>query len=157
MNNSWLIIGTITFLITTGASFLKPKDVEWYQRLRRPRWLVFEGLIPVIWTVIFICGAWSANLIWEINPGSFPSWLLMAFYLLLEIIIVIYPPTALWSHNLQLATFVGGLGCVLGAILTFIVWGISGSAALLLIPYLLWSPIGTYITWEIGRLNPEYA
>jgi tryptophan-rich sensory protein len=26
-------------------------------------------------------------------------------------------------------------------------------AALLLVPYLLWSPIGTLVTWQMQRLN----
>jgi tryptophan-rich sensory protein len=29
----------------------------------------------------------------------------------------------------------------------------SGPAVLLLIPYLLWSPIGTLVTWQMQRLN----
>ena len=26
-------------------------------------------------------------------------------------------------------------------------------AALLLVPYLLWSPVGTFVTWRMERLN----
>jgi len=41
------------------------------------------------------------------------------------------------------------------------VWGValvvllpqSRSAVLLLIPYLLWSPVGTLVTWQMQRLN----
>jgi tryptophan-rich sensory protein len=37
--------------------------------------------------------------------------------------------------------------------LTLVVAGSSQSAALLLIPYLLWSPVGTLVTWQMQRLN----
>lgn len=153
MVRSWLVIGIVTFVVALGANILRPKDIKWFARLRRPKWLTFERLIPIIWTIIFICGAWSAYIVWESNPGNSRTWLLMGFYLLLEITIVLYSPITLWTHNLKLGTIVGGLGFVLGLILTFIVWPISGWAALLLLPYLLWSPIGTYTTWEINRLN----
>jgi translocator protein len=42
-----------------------------------------------------------------------------------------------------------------GLVLAMIVWSISQSAALLLVPDLLWSPIGTYTTREMIDLNPE--
>ena len=50
---------------------------------------------------------------------------------------------------------IGGTGFVIALLLAIALLGISTSAALLLLPYLLWSPIGTYTTWEMGRLNPQ--
>lgn len=85
--------------------------------------------------------------------GSLKGWLIMAFYLLLEIVIIAYVPVTLRSRNLKLGTGVGLVGFVLGTLLTLLVWQISGWSALLLVPYLLWSPIGSYTTWAIARLN----
>lgn len=155
MIKSWMVIGAVTFLVALGSSFLRPKDVKWFRRLQRPRWLTFEPLIPVIWTIVFICGAWSAYIVWESDPGSTKTWWLMAFYLLVEGTIVAYSPVLLWTRSLKAGTIVGGVGFVLGLILALTVWPISGWAALLLLPYLIWSPIGTYTTWEMDRLNPN--
>ncbi|MEB3336883.1 MAG: tryptophan-rich sensory protein [Leptolyngbyaceae bacterium] len=157
MIKSWMVIGAVTFLVALGSSFLKPADVRWFGRLRRPDWLVFEPAIPIIWTIIFICGAWSAYIVWEAAPGSAKTWWLMGSYLLLEVVIVLYPPITLWLRSLKTGTLVGGIGTIIGLILTLVVWQVSGWAALLLVPYLLWSPIGTYTTWEMARLNPESA
>jgi translocator protein len=153
MIQSWMIIGAVTFLVALGSSILKPQDVKWFARLRRPRWLTFEFLIPIIWTIVFICGAWSAYIVWERSQ----NWGLMAFYLLVEVAIVLYSPVMLWTRSLRVGTFIGGFGSVLGLILTFLVWQVSGWAALLLVPYLVWSPIGTYTTWEMSKLNPGSA
>ena len=157
MLKSWMVIGGVAFFIAFASSILRPKDIKWFSRLQRPRWLTFEALIPVIWTVVLICGAWSAYIIWERDPGSSKTWLLMGAYALLEVAIVLYSPVTLWLRSLKAGTIVGGIGVVIGLVLTFAVWPISGWAALLLVPYLLWSPIGTYTTWEMGRLNPESA
>lgn len=151
MIKSWMVIGAVTVVVALAANILRPKDVKWFLRLRRPHWLTFEALIPVIWTVVFICGAWSAYIVWERTQ----NWGLMAFYLLLEIVIVAYSPATLWSRSLRLGTFVGGTGVVLGIILALLVLLISGWAAALLLPYLIWSPIGTYTTWELYKLNPD--
>jgi tryptophan-rich sensory protein len=152
-----MVIGAVTFLVALASNILRPKDVKWFARLRRPRWLTFEPLIPLIWIVILIAGAWSAYIVWERDPGSSKTWSLMIAYLLLELAIVLYSPVTLWLRSLKAGTLVGGIGVIIGLILTLAVWQVSGWAALLLVPYLLWSPIGTYTTWIMGKLNPESA
>lgn len=157
MIQSWMVIAGVTVLVVLGANLLSPRDGQWFRRLRRPRWLVFEPLIPAIWTIVFISGARSAYLVWERDPGSDRTGWLMLFYLVLEIVIVAYNPITLRTRNLTLGTWVGGIGFLLGVILFLLVGRISGQAALLLLPYLLWSPIGTYTTWVLGRLNPAFT
>ncbi len=157
MIKSWMVIGGVTVLVALGSLLFKPRDIQWGKHLSRPKWLVFEPAIPVIWTVIFICGTASAILIWEKDPGSLRTWLLMGFYLLLEIVTVAYIPTTLRLRSLRVGTILGGAGAILGVLLTLAVLPISGSAALLLLPYVIWSPIGAYTTWEMIQLNPDAA
>ncbi|WP_445626249.1 TspO/MBR family protein [Nostoc sp. DSM 114167] len=154
---SWIIIGAVTFLVALGSFFITPRDVKWFANLSRPRWLVFEPLIPVIWTVIFICGAASAYIVWEKNPGSLITWLLMALYLLVEIITVAYIPTMLRFRSLKVGEVLGLIGLISGVVLAICVLPISLIAALLLLPYLVWTPIGTYTTDELKELNPQDA
>ena len=151
---SWIIIGAVTFFVALGSFFITPRDVKWFANLSRPRWLVFEPLIPVIWTVIFICGAASAYIVWEKNPGGIITWLLMALYLLVEIITVAYIPVMLRFRSLKVGEVLGLIGLISGVILAICVLPISLMAALLLLPYLIWTPIGTYTTDELKELNP---
>lgn len=157
MIKSWMVIGAVTFLVALGSNLITPKDIKWFKRLQRPRWLTFEFAIPIIWTIVFICGAWSAYIVWEKDPGSSRTWWLMGFYLLVEIAIVAYNPVMLRLRSLKAGTIVGGIGAILGVLLALAVLPISGWAALLLLPYIIWSPIGTYTTWEMMHLNPESA
>lgn len=157
MIKSWMVIGGVTLLVALTGNFITPRDIKWFKRLRRPSWLTFEAAIPLIWTVVFICGAWSAYNVWETDPGSPRTWFLMGFYLLVELVTCAYNPMMLRLRSLKVGTIVGGIGAVLGIILTLVVLSISGWAALLLLPYIIWSPIGTYTTWEMARLNPGDA
>ncbi|MBD1840300.1 TspO/MBR family protein [Coleofasciculus sp. FACHB-64] len=150
---SWMVIGGVTLLVAMGSNIITPNDVKWFKRLQRPRWLTFEPLIPLIWTVVFICGAWSAYIVWERTK----NWGLMAFYLLVEIAIVAYNPMMLRLRSLKVGTIIGAIGSVLGLILAVTVLPISGWASLLLVPYVLWSPIGTFTTWKMMQLNPGDA
>lgn len=157
MIKSWMVIGGVVILVALGANIMTPGDRKWFKRLQRPRWLTFEALIPLIWTTIFICGAWSAYIVWEKNPGTTQTWWLMGLYLLLEIVTIAYTPVMFRLRSLKVGTIIGGIGFIISIILTLIVLQISGWAALLLVPYLLWSPIGTYTTWAMIRLNPQDA
>lgn len=155
MLNSWLIIGVITTLVALGTFFFKPRDIPWAAKLDRPKWLFFEPAIPFIWMVVFFCGAWSAGLVWHNEPGTLRTWLLMALYLLIEVVTVAYIPVTLRSRSLAIGTFLGGLGVVLAIALAVMVKQQSTEAFLLLVPYLLWSPVGTYTTGRMIDLNPE--
>jgi translocator protein len=150
-----IIIGGVTVLVAFGSFLIRPRDIPWAKQLDRPKWLVFEPAIPLIWTVIFACGAWSAVQIWTRDPGSLQTWLLMAGYLLVETVTVAYIPATLRLRSLAIGTGLGALGAVLGVALALIVWPLSNQAALLLLPYILWSPIGTITTRRMIDLNPE--
>lgn len=152
---SWLAIGIVTLIVPlTLNRFISSRDFRWFKRLRRPDWLTFEGAIPLIWTIIFICGAWSAQNVWEAKGGTSSTWLLMGFYLLVEIAISLYTLVMCKTRSLKVGTIIGGTGFFLGAILAVMVLPISTTAFWLLVPYLVWSPVGTFVTWQMMQLNP---
>jgi tryptophan-rich sensory protein len=157
MLKSWMVIGGVTLLVALGTILIRPRDIPWTQRLDRPKWLFFEPAIPFIWTIIFTCGACSAILVWEQEPGSLKTWLLMGLYLLLEVITVAYIPMTLRLRSLIVGTVLGGLGVIVGLLVTLTVLPISQLAALLLLPYIIWTPIGTYTTRQMIDLNPDAA
>lgn len=149
----WLAIGGVTLLIGLAGNLIRPKDIKWFRRLERPSWLTIEPLIPVIWITVFICGAWSAYIVWTSQPGEPVTWLRMALYALLEIITVAYTPVMFWTHRLRAGTVLGGTGFILALILAIFVSPVSLWATLLLVPYLLWSPVGTLATWQMEKIN----
>ena len=124
-------------------------DFAWFLRLRRPGWLTFEGLIPVIWLLIYACFYASALLAWNRTA----SWWLMAGYLLLLLLVQSYTWLICRTRRLANGIGVGLAGWLWGVALTVMVAPVSQPAALLLIPYLLWSPVGTLVTWQMQRLN----
>ncbi|MDJ0728931.1 MAG: TspO/MBR family protein [Crocosphaera sp.] len=149
-----LIIGSITLLVAVSINKLFPSDYSWFNRLRRPQWLTFEWAIPFIWMFIFICGVYSAYELWIKQPRTTETWLFMVGYLLLEILIMAYTPLMCKLRSLQVGTLIGATGFFWGLILAILLWPMSRESVFLLLPYLLWSPIGTYVTWEMIALNP---
>jgi translocator protein len=153
---SWLAIAVITLIVPFSFNrFISSRDYRWFRNQRRPSWLTFEGAIPLIWIVVFICGAWSAYNVWEteIKSGNPQPWLLMGFYLLVEIVISLYTLVMCKTRSLKVGTIIGGTGFFLGVILAVVIFPISSTAFWLLAPYLLWSPVGTFVTWQMMGLN----
>jgi tryptophan-rich sensory protein len=157
MIQPWMTIAAVTFLVALGGFLIRPRDLRWGKRLDRPNWLFFEPAIPLIWTLTFICGATSALIVWQQNPGTAKNWLLMAIYLLVEVVTVAYIPATLRSRSLTVGTVLGAIGFLCGLGLALTVWSSSYTAALLLLPYLIWSPVGTYTTRQMIDLNPDAA
>jgi translocator protein len=154
---AWLGIGGVALLVALAINRFLRSDLRWFFRLRRPRWLTFEWAIPVIWTVIFICGAWSAYTVWVTEPGTPRCWGLMGGYLLLETVTLTYTPIMCNLRSLKIGTAIGATGFFVCLMLSLLVLPTAGWAAVLLLPYLLWSPIGTFVTWQMIQLNPGSA
>ncbi|MEA5501115.1 MAG: TspO/MBR family protein [Limnoraphis robusta] len=158
MIKSWMVIAGVAFAVALGGNlFLQSDDLRWFQRLRRPSWLVFERLIPLIWTIVFIGLGWSAVIVWEQEPGTVRTWLLMGLYLLVEVVTMAYTSVTCKTRSLQVGTIIGGTGAILCVMLAISILPISQAATLLLLPYILWSPIGTFVTWRMAHLNPADA
>jgi tryptophan-rich sensory protein len=151
---TWLVIAISSFILGFVFNKVFPSDYKWFKRLRRPQWLTFEGAIPFIWIFIFMCGITSAASLWETTSVITNKWLFMAGYVILECVILAYTPVLTRLRNVMAGAMVGGFGFILGLVFTIQVWQISSMAGWLLLPYLLWSPIGTYVTWVMAKLNP---
>jgi ABC-type multidrug transport system fused ATPase/permease subunit len=55
----------LVVMVAVGAGLNPSREqFAWFLRLRRPAWLGFEGLIPLIWLAIYICFYASAVLAW---------------------------------------------------------------------------------------------
>jgi len=143
-----LLILVVMAVITVG---LNPRrdEFRWFLQLRRPAWLTFERWIPLIWLVIYACFYASGLISWN---ASF-RWDLLAGYLLLLVLVQSYTLVICRTRRLRNGTAIGFLGWVWGLALAIAVAPVSGPAWLLLLPYLLWSPVGTWVTWQMQRIN----
>lgn len=154
---AWVLITLVAITVAVALNRLSVNDNRWFFRLKRPPWLTFEGLIPFIWVFIFICGIASASLTWAATANWVGRWGLMGGYLAVEVAIMAYTPVMCKLRSLTFGTAIGAIGFILGCILATQVWPQSRLAFAFLLPYLLWSPIGTFVTWQMIWLNPGKA
>jgi translocator protein len=151
--NSWLIITSVTFAVTFGSLFYTPSNTKWFLQLSRPKWLIFKPAIPVIWIIIITSFAASANIVWLSRPGSLLTWVLMFLYLTIEILTAAYIPATVKMNNFRVGAKIGLICVMTGLILLLSILRVSRLAALLLVPYLIWNPIGTEYTEDLVELK----
>ena len=143
-----LLILVVMVLVAAGLN-PSAEQFRWFMRLRRPRWLTFERWIPLIWISIYVCFYGAALLSWQAT-GS--TWLMLQFLALL-LLVQSYTLVICRSRRLAYGTWIGLAGWLVGLLLAAQLLPRSPPAAGLLVPYLLWSPVGTFVTWRMQRLN----
>ena len=141
-----LVMGLVIAVLTPSR-----QQFGWFLRLRRPRWLTFERWIPLIWSVVYLCFYASALLRWQAGGATAP--LTMASYLVLLVLVQSYTLLIFRTRRLAWGTAAGLAGWLWGLGLALALLAVSRPASLLLVPFLLWSPIGTFVTWRMQKLN----
>ncbi|MFZ0409245.1 MAG: tryptophan-rich sensory protein [Cyanobium sp.] len=147
----WLLI----LILMEGVILLinpTRKDFAWYQGLRRPSWLTFSASIPLIWLLIHACFYLSALISWSARN----SWNLVLAYVVLLIQVEGYTWLMCRSRRLSAGTMICLISWTYGLFLTMLLSTISLSSALLMLPFLFWTPIEGLITWQMRQLNPGY-
>jgi len=147
----------VSFIVCLGAAgiggILTTRAIrEWYGTLRKPSWNPPDWAFGPIWTILYVLMAISAWLVWE--EGGFQEQLLP-----LSIFGIQLALNVIWSGIFfYKRRILGGLAevlllwaAILGTIIAF--WGASVIAALLLMPYLAWVSIASYLNYTIWRLN----
>jgi translocator protein len=154
MKDRWIITAVSAALFFGGNLFTSLRD-PWFQELQRPNWLTFEFIIPFVWTSIWVCLTISAILVWEKSAqNKSRPWLILGAYAAIALLTSAYSPVVVNLRSLVGGIIVGGLATILVYVLGFTVRPISNRAAWLFLPYALWGPIGTYLTWVLLKLNP---
>lgn len=141
----------IVFIVgAIGSVATSPQIPVWYATLARPAWAPPNWLFPVVWTILYILIGISLFLVWRKGLESKQALVVFAVQLGLNL---------LWSLVFfGLHSIVGGLVIILMlwmAILANIIvfYRISRWAGLILLPYLVWVSIASYLNYSIYLLN----
>jgi tryptophan-rich sensory protein len=81
------------------------------------------------------------------------TWILMFLYLIIEILTAAYIPATVKMKNFRVGAFLGLFSVMTCLILLLSILRVSRLAALLLVPYLIWNPIGTEYTEDLIQLK----
>lgn len=143
----------IVLVVATASTGILFQPGAWYKGLSKPGWTPPNWLFGPVWSVLYLMIAVAGWLVWRIE-GAGLAMLLWVAQLILN---------GIWSwlffgrRRMDLA-FVDVVALWL-AIAGFILaaWPVSGMAALLFVPYLVWVSIAGALNRAVWRMNPTVA
>ncbi|HNW96600.1 MAG TPA: tryptophan-rich sensory protein [Candidatus Paceibacterota bacterium] len=150
---NYIIIPLITIFVSVCGSWVVGGGMIWYRNLQLPS-IVPEGyIIGIIWTIIFILSAISALLFYNKFPrNNIFKWVVFVF--LLNAFLNIFWNFLFFGWHLLVLSFIEMILLELTVVaLIFFLWRKVLWAGILLIPYALWVPFATYLTWSVIQLN----
>lgn len=129
----------------------------WYQNLRKPSWQPPDWLFGPAWTVIFAFAVASAVSAWRNANDKRERELIIGLFAMNGFFNVLWstlffalkrPDWALIEVCVLWLTILLPIG---------LLWRISRTASLCLLPYLLWVTFAAYLNWTVVRLNAPFA
>jgi translocator protein len=138
----FLAVGAITTL-----------GLEWYAGLTVPAWTPPQLLIAVIWCVLFLFAALSACRYWNRTPELAQRRLTLDLYMGNAFLVLLWNYLFFGTHALFPAAWAAAAVLIAAVLLVWRTSRVSGSAAWLLAPYVLWVTFATALTYVIATMN----
>ena len=138
-----------------GSIFTTKSIPEWYARLNKPRFTPPNWAFGPVWTILYILMGISVFLVWQ--NGLSNEGILLAFTLFWIQLIL----NALWSSIFFGLKSKGGGVIIIISLWLFILatiitsFPVSGWAGALLIPYIIWVSLASYLNIGIWLLNRQ--
>ena len=137
-----------------GSIFTAGSVTSWYPTLVKPSFSPPGFYIGLIWIVLFTLMGISLFLIWRETPSN-PAARIALYFFAVQLIVNVLWSVAFFGmrspiSGLVVIAFLWVL--ILITIIKF--WPINRTAALLLIPYIVWVSIAAYLNFSLWRLNP---
>ncbi|WP_088712937.1 MULTISPECIES: TspO/MBR family protein [Pacificimonas] len=150
-----MLIGALIVLVLGSAIGLAVQTGEggWYEALTKPALTPPDYLFGIVWPVLYLLIGAAAGRIWARRGHPLAGRALFWFALQLGLNLA-WTPVFFGLQQVEL-----GLGVILAlnvaAIWTTVRFGrIDRTAALLMLPYLVWIAFAAVLTFRIWQLNP---
>jgi tryptophan-rich sensory protein len=132
-----------------GSRFLPG---EWYAALVKPSWNPPSAVFAPVWTTLYVLMAVAAWSVWR-RVGFAGARVALSLFVAQLVL------NGLWSYlffgihrpDLAFAEIIVLWATILATTVGF--WRISGSAGMLMVPYLLWVGFASALNWQLWRLN----
>lgn len=144
-----MLLGYLSGVVSGSAA-----DNPWFAALAKPGLYPPPIAFPIVWTALYlliglalamVCSAWGAR--WQLPA-------VVAFVLQFALNLA-WSPVFFGAHELTASLVVIAALDVAVVATIWLFWKVRRTAALLLLPYLLWICFATLLNWQLWQLNPE--
>lgn len=160
VNKSWVapvIVAAGAALLVAGAGMTITEIGPWYKGLKQPDWAPPDWAFGAIWTVIFALTAGAAVSGWRNAPSQRAAEALVGLFAFNGFLNLLWSFLFFKLHRPDWALF--EVGVLWLSILTLIIVTAryAKTAALLLVPYLIWVAIAAALNYQVVMLNQPFG
>jgi tryptophan-rich sensory protein len=143
----------VSCVALTGSFFVSSSSLDWYASLQKPVFTPPSWLFGPVWTILYILMAISVFLIWRKGLGTAAGKTAVAAFILQLVLNALWTPIffGLKLPLIALGEIVILWLAVFATITSF--WKVSKTAAILLLPYILWISFAAVLNASIYLLN----
>ena len=156
MLNPIVVSGSAAIALCVVGGLMTPIG-PWYRTLRKPRLQPPNWLFGPAWTIILALAAWSASIAWTAAPDAATRAKVVTLFAVNAVFHLLWSPLFFRARRPDWALIeVVFLWASLVALVVGL-WPISQTAALLIVPYLLWVSFAAWLNSAIVRLNRPFG
>ena len=160
MSRAWvfpvIVAGVVATMIALVGSTIT--DIgPWYHGLRQPRWAPPDALYGIAWTAIYAVTAIAGVTAWLATPTQREREWLIGLVALNGFLNVLWSLLFFQLHRPDWALIEVVFLWLSVAALIILFWRSSVTAAILLIPYLLWVTFAGYLNMTVAQLNGPFS
>jgi tryptophan-rich sensory protein len=156
----WLVPAVIAALAATVTAIMGGTMTEigpWYHSLKQPDWTPPEVAFGVIWTVVFSCCAAAGIAGWRAAPTQRAAESMIGMFAFNGFLNILWSFLFFKIHRPDWAQIEVVALWLSILVLILAVWRYSKTAAMLLMPYLIWVSIAAALNTQVVRLNGPFA
>ena len=136
-----------------GSIITASSMASWYPALVKPSFTPPGSYIGLIWIVLFTLMGISLFLIWRETPGN-PAAKIALYFFAAQLIVNVLWNVAFFGMRSQASGFIVIIVLWILILITIVkFWPINKTAALLLIPYIVWVSVAAYLNYLLWILN----
>jgi tryptophan-rich sensory protein len=159
-NPSWIIpvaVGAAAAMVVAGAGTTMTELGPWYQGLQQPTWAPPDWAFGVIWTIIFSLTTIAGVSAWRRSPDSRTSEALIGMFAFNGFLNLLWSFLFFKMQRPDWALIEVALLWLSILALIVMTARYARTAALLLVPYLVWVTIAAALNYDIVVLNSPFT
>nr|WP_294563384.1 TspO/MBR family protein [uncultured Rhodopila sp.] len=156
---TWAVVVAVVWgVLVGGAGAALTNLSSWYHDvLIKPSWQPPDWLFGPAWTLILALASWSLYLGLKNAPGWGSRALILGLFALNGVANLGWSPLFFRLQRPDWALWEVPLLWLAILVPMLVLRPISGTASLLLVPYLCWVSFAAFLNWTIVRINPPFG
>ena len=154
----WALVGTgLCAVIVAVAGGVLTEIGPWYEQLKKPWWQPPNWAFGPVWTVILVLAAISAALAWEEAPDAGARTAIVVVLAVNSVLNIAWSGIFFKMRRPDWALIEVAMLWLSIVALIVVLGAHSTTAGLLMVPYLVWVSIASFLNFRIVQLNQPFA